>query len=155
MKVVLVAVGRLRPPLRDVCDDYLRRFGKHVTIEEREVREVGATRDPATRRDLEGERLLAAVPAGAAITVLDQEGTGYTSEALARCLDGWRTSARDRALLIGGATGFSSAVRQAATDSWSLGPLTLPHEIARVIVAEQLYRASTILRGEPYHRADR
>ena len=73
-------------------------------------------------------------------------------EQLAAQLDAWRVAARDRVLVIGGAEGVGASVRERATQRWSLGPLTLPHEIARLVVAEQLYRAAMILQGHPYHR---
>jgi 23S rRNA (pseudouridine1915-N3)-methyltransferase len=74
---------------------------------------------------------------------------------VAEQLQEWRVRGRDHALVIGGAVGVAPAVRERASSIWSLGPLTLPHELARVVVAEQLYRATTILRGEPYHKGVR
>jgi len=150
-----VAVGKLRPALREVCDDYLRRLGRFIPIEEREVKEAGRATTGSLQRDAEGKRLLAAVPDRSDVVLLDVAGEPWTSEALAERLETWRRDARDRTLIIGGASGVAPAVRERAGTIWSLGALTLPHELARVVVVEQLYRASTILRGEPYHRGAR
>ena len=152
MKLYLVGVGRLRPAFREACDDYLRRLGRMVNVEEREVREAGQSLSSAERRDEEARRILARIPAGTAITLLDLRGSPWSSEQLASRLDSWRLAARDRALVIGGADGLGEAIVQVADERWSLGPLTLPHELVRVIVTEQLYRAGTILQGHPYHR---
>jgi len=155
MQLMLVAVGKLRPALREVCDDYLRRLGRFIPIEEREVKEAGRATTGSLQRDAEGKRLLAAVPDRSDVVLLDVAGEPWTSEALAERLETWRRDARDRTLIIGGASGVAPAVRERAGTIWSLGALTLPHELARVVVVEQLYRASTILRGEPYHRGAR
>ncbi|MBK7596263.1 MAG: 23S rRNA (pseudouridine(1915)-N(3))-methyltransferase RlmH [Gemmatimonadetes bacterium] len=155
MKWTLVAVGKLRPALREVCDDYLRRLGRHLPVEEREVREAGRAGSPTRQREEEGKRLLEALPSSTDVVLLDVGGSEWSSESLASQLEGWRLAARDRAFVIGGAEGVSDAVRTRASARWSLGPLTLPHELARVVVVEQLYRAGTILRGEPYHRGER
>ena len=155
MRLLLVAVGKLRPSLREVGDDCLRRLGRHLAVEEREVREAGRAGSALRQREEEGRRLLEAIPATAEVVLLDIGGEGWTSEGLAERLEGWRLAARDVVFLLGGAEGVSSAVRSRATSRWSLGAMTLPHELARVIVVEQLYRAGTILRGEPYHRGER
>ena len=152
MRLFLVGVGRLRPALREVTDDYLRRLNRVVAIEEREAREAGQASTAALRQQQEDERILRLIPDGAAITLLDVTGTQWSSEQLAAQLDAWRVAARDRVLVIGGAEGVGASVRERATQRWSLGPLTLPHEIARLVVAEQLYRAAMILQGHPYHR---
>ena len=152
MELLLLVVGKLRPTFRAAADDYLRRLGRHHKVREVEVRE--ASRAPtvdAQRRD-EGERLRAKLPAGGRLVALAREGTGWSSEELARRLGSWMREARPVALAIGGSHGLDPALVASAADRWSLGPLTLPHELARVVVAEQLYRASTILRGEPYHK---
>lgn len=155
MRWTLIAVGKLRPALREVCDDYLRRLGRHLPVEEREVREAARAGSAVRQRDEEGKRLLEVLPTTAEVVLLDVGGTEWSSEALAVQLQGWRLAARDRAFIIGGAEGVSDAVRARAAARWSLGPLTLPHELARVLVVEQLYRAGSILRGEPYHRGER
>ena len=152
MRLFLVGVGRLRPALREVTDDYLRRLNRVVAIEEREAREAGQASTAALRQQQEDERILRLIPDGAAITLLDVTGTQWSSEQVAAQLDAWRVAARDRVLVIGGAEGVGASVRERATQRWSLGPLTLPHEFARLVVAEQLYRAAMILQGHPYHR---
>lgn len=155
MQVTLLAVGKLRPAYREACDDYVRRLGRHQAIEEREVREAGRAGSVERQRAEEAERLLRHVAPATHVVLLDLDGRRWTSEQLAERLDGWRTAARDVALIIGGAVGVDQMVHARANETWSLGPLTLPHELARVVVAEQLYRAMTILRGEPYHKGDR
>jgi 23S rRNA (pseudouridine1915-N3)-methyltransferase len=155
MQLLLLTVGRLRPALREVCDDYVRRLHHFVTVTEVEVREAGRGTTPAAQQATEGERLLARLTPRHDVVLLDTHGTPWSSERLATALQQWRIDARDRALVIGGAAGVSAAVRTRADDAWSLGPMTLPHELARVIVVEQLYRASTILLGHPYHRGAR
>jgi len=152
MQLQLVAVGKLRPALRSTCDDYLRRFGRFVPITEREVREAGRAATVASQRTEEGRRIIDALDDSARVVILDQGGEPWSSEMLAERLDGWRADGRNTSLIIGGAVGLGSAVITRADLSWSLGPLTLPHELARVVVAEQLYRSATILRGEPYHK---
>jgi 23S rRNA (pseudouridine1915-N3)-methyltransferase len=92
------------------------------------------------------------VPAGATLILLDREGSAWSSEELARRLAGWRVAAAPLVLAIGGTPGVEPAFAAGAAHRWSLGPLTLPHELARVVVLEQWYRAWTIIRGEPYHR---
>lgn len=152
MRLFVVGVGKLRPALREVADDYLRRLGRVLTVEEHEAREAGQAATVELRQQQEDERILRLIPAATAVTLLDVGGQQWSSEQLATRFDGWRVAARDRALVIGGAAGVGSAVRQRADECWSLGPLTLPHELARVIVVEQLYRAAMILQGHPYHR---
>jgi 23S rRNA (pseudouridine1915-N3)-methyltransferase len=144
MRLSIVAVGRLRTAWRAAADDYIRRLRRHVTLDEVEVREVGL--------DEEATRLEAKVPAGAVVVALDRDGQQFSSEALARQLDAWRLAARPVACIIGGSHGLHPRLLQKASLRWSLGLLTLPHELARVVVLEQLYRAGTILRGEPYHK---
>jgi 23S rRNA (pseudouridine1915-N3)-methyltransferase len=149
--VVIVAVGRLRSYYRDACDDYLRRLRRYARVEEREVRETSGTA-PAVRQRRDDAALLARVPDGAALVALAREGSAWTSRELAERLERWRDTGRPLALVIGGSHGLGPAVLERAAARWSLGPLTLPHELARVVVAEQVYRGFTILAREPYHK---
>ena len=152
MELTLLAVGKLRPEFRTACDDYLRRLGRYVTVRAVEIREAGRIAGPAERLRVEGEGLRKRVPAGALVVALDREGNRWSSEELAARLGGWRLTARPIALLVGGSHGLHPPLLQAAKVRWSLGPLTLPHELARVVAVEQLYRACTIGRGERYHK---
>ena len=152
MEITLLAVGRLWPAYRAACDDYERRIGRHVRFAEVEVREASRAPSVAAQRDEEAERLRARLPAGATLVCLARDGTGWTSEELARRLGRWREEARPLAFAIGGSSGLADSLLQSAAARWSLGPATLPHELARVVVVEQIYRGFTILRGEPYHK---
>lgn len=147
-----MAVGKLRPAFRDAADDYLRRLGRYTRVAEIEVREAGRGMGAEQARRLEGGRLRDRVPEGAELVVLERGGAGWSSEELARRLGRWRDAGRPVAFLLGGSTGLDPGLVAATPTRWSLGALTLPHELARVVVLEQLYRGCTILRGEPYHK---
>lgn len=152
MKLILAVVGRLRPCYRLAADEYLERIRRFWPLEEREVREAGRVGNEIAQRRAEGALLREAVPTGATIVALDLGGTPWSSEGLARRVSHWRDTGRTVGLLIGGAVGLEPALLTDAEERWSLGPLTLPHELARVVVLEQLYRAGTILAGLPYHK---
>lgn len=152
MVTTLIAVGKLRPAFQEACDEYLARLRRYDPMAQHEVREAPASSSPLEQRRTEAKRLLEKVPDRAVVIALDRSGTGWTSEALASHLGRWRESGRPLALLIGGSTGLDPSVLARADHRWSLGPLTLPHQLARVVVLEQWYRAWTILRGEPYHK---
>ena len=154
MRVLVIVVGKPREPgLAAAIEEFETRAARYWPLEVHEVREEpgrGASADLI--RDREGERLVAKVPAGADIVACDAAGTAMTSDAFAHWLQRTRESARSVALLIGGAFGLSEGVRDRAKSRLSLAPWTLPHELARLVLAEQLYRAGTIVRGEPYHK---
>lgn len=103
--------------------------------------------------ETEGKRILAALPAGCVRVALDERGTLFDTMALARRIARWREAGRDVAFILGGADGLAEDVKRSADLLWSLSPLTLPHGLARVVLAEQLYRAVSILQNHPYHRA--
>ena len=151
MQIALVAVGRLRPYYRDACDDYLRRLRRHAKVAEHEVRE-GPDAGSGVQRREEAGRIRGQLPKGGQVVALAIDGEGWSSEAFAERVDRWRTAARPLAFVIGGATGLDDSLLAAADVRWSLGPITLPHELARVVVCEQLYRAFSILGGTPYHK---
>ncbi|MBW2733948.1 MAG: 23S rRNA (pseudouridine(1915)-N(3))-methyltransferase RlmH [Deltaproteobacteria bacterium] len=140
-KTRILAVGKLRDRgLRELCDDYYRRCRGRLLIEEQELRDLSA--------------LARAVPGRAQLVVLDEGGAQLTSRAFSQRLRAWTESAGQKELVfaIGGADGFDAALRQRADTTLSLGMMTLPHQLARVVLAEQLYRAVSILEGSPYHR---
>ncbi len=152
MLIALLAVGRLRPYYRDACNDYALRLRRHVRLTEFEVREAVRAPGAAARRTDEAARLSAKRPEGSTLICLARDGQPWSSTELARQVDRWRLAARPIALVIGGSHGIVPSLLRQADRRWSLGPLTLPHELARVVVMEQLYRAFTILHGEPYHK---
>ena len=151
MEITILAVGKLRSYYRDACAEYAKRLARYASVEEHEVREGRGNTAAEVERD-EGERLLDRLPKRSVLVALAREGSSWTSTDLAGRIERWSVAARPLAFAIGGSTGLGKDFLQAAQYQWSLGPLTLPHELARVVVYEQLYRACTILRGEPYHK---
>lgn len=138
MRYHVVAVGRIRDAgLRAACDDYLDRLKRYTRVEEREAKDEA--------------RILEAVPEGSRLVALSERGEQWTSGQLADWTARWERDGRDVTFAIGGADGLSEPVIGRAERVWSLSRLTFPHEVARLLVYEQLYRAYTIRRGEPYH----
>jgi 23S rRNA (pseudouridine1915-N3)-methyltransferase len=152
VEITVAAVGKLRPYYRQAADDYMRRLKRYASIREFEVREAGRASSAAVQRAEEAARLETRIADGTTVVALAREGTGWSSRELARQLDRWLLTARPIALAIGGSEGLDPSLIGRASARWSLGPLTFPHQLARVVVLEQLYRAFTILRGEPYHK---
>jgi 23S rRNA (pseudouridine1915-N3)-methyltransferase len=153
MMLHLVAVGRVSDPaLRAACAEYLARIRKVWSLEVHEVRSPAGKFPPAERMRREGDRLLETIPARALGVALTRTGRSESSEGLAQRLAGWQATGREIAFVIGGADGLDGRVHQRCGESLSLSPLTLPHELARVVLLEQLYRAGTIWRGTPYHK---
>lgn len=152
MRVIVAAVGRARSgPAQTLFDDYAARLPWPVEL--KEVREDG--RPPAPRRlAREGAQLLKAVPKGAVVIALDRRGRTLSSEAFAAEIGRWRDDgAKVLAFLIGGPEGLDPALCAGADLALSFGPMTWPHLLARAMLAEQLYRAASLLAGHPYHRA--
>jgi 23S rRNA (pseudouridine1915-N3)-methyltransferase len=157
VKVVLAAVGRPRPPLAAAVAEYEARAARYWPLEAHEVREEparGATSMAALERvrAAEGERLLARAPSGSLVVACDERGEGWSSVRFAGWLQQQREAARDVVFVVGGAYGLAPAVHERASVRLAMAPWTLPHEMARLVLAEQLYRAGTIVRGEPYHK---
>ena len=155
MKAVVGAVGRVRGELADAVREYETRAGRYWKLEVVEVAAGGPRRDadPEVVRRAEGERLLARIPDGLEVVALTREGNGMDSRELSRYLE--RHAVRSSpgvAFVIGGAWGLADDVMARARRRLSLSRMTLPHEMARLVLAEQLYRAGTIQRGEPYHK---
>jgi len=155
MIVHLAAVGRVRQAgVRQACDEYAGRLRRYLRLEIHEVPERSARgRPPDQVRRLESESLRRAVPDRARVFVLSRTGVACDSIALAGMVAGWQRDARDVALVVGGAFGVDLAALAPCEARLSLSALTLPHELARLVLLEQLYRAGTILRGEPYHKS--
>lgn len=156
MKARLIAVGERAPDwVAAGYADYVKRLSHWLPLELVEVAPGlrGKGRDPQRAMADEGQRVLAAVPKGGWIVALDGRGRAWSSEQLAGRLAHWRQQGRDLAFLIGGPEGHAPEVLAAADERWSLGPLTLPHMLVRLVLAEQLYRAASILANHPYHRA--
>src|SRR5690348_4027260 len=152
MKARIVAVGERMPAwVAEGFAEYRKRLSRELPLELLEVKARGKERDPAHAKDAEGDALLSAAR-DMHVVALDGRGENWGSEELARQLSNWRMAGRDVAFLIGGADGHSASVLKRADQRWSLGELTLPHMLVRLIVAEQLYRAATIIAGHPYHR---
>lgn len=148
----LLAVGRLRAgPERELFDRYAARLRPHLEVTE--VTEGAGAASEAKRR--EGAALLAALPADALAVALDLGGPAPGSDGLARLLERWLGLSRPLCFLVGGAEGLDPAVLARADHTLSLGPMTWPHMLVRVMLAEQFYRAQSILLGHPYHRAGR
>ena len=155
MRIHLIAIGRRASGWeRDGYLEYARRMPSELSIDLREIPPSKHTGRNSTGRRVEdeGRRLLAAVPDGTRVVALDERGAAWTTAALADRIERWMHDGRDLALLVGGADGLAPACIAAAEHRWSLSPLTLPHGLVRVVVAEQIYRAWTILRRHPYHR---
>src|SRR6185503_19953250 len=154
MRVVVAAVGRPRDAaLAAAIREYEGRATRYWPLEVHEVREEPARHStPDIVRQREAERLTAKLPAGAQLVVCDLGGSTMTSEEFAQWLQRRREQATNVAFAIGGAFGLGEEVRARAAMRLALAPWTLPHELARLVLAEQLYRAGTILRGEPYHK---
>lgn len=152
MRLTIAAVGRAgRGPERDLYDHYARRIRWPLAL--REVEEKRKLPSPELIRR-EGDLLVAAVPAGAVLVALDRRGRQMDSEAFASQLGRWRDqSVADVAFLIGGADGHAETVLEKASLVLSFGAMTWPHQLARTMLAEQIYRSQQVLAGHPYHRA--
>lgn len=156
MKARLIAIGERAPSwVAEGFAEYQKRLSHWLPLELIEIAPGlrGKGRDAARATADEGGRVLAALPKQAHVVTLDGRGKPLTSEQLAIRMEAWRQQGRDLAFLIGGPEGHAPDVMAAAQESWSLGPLTLPHMLVRLLVAEQLYRAASLLANHPYHRA--
>lgn len=156
MKYTVVAVGKLKERFwKDACAEYVKRLGAYGKVDVREVADI----DPAKAggveqsRNKEGEAILAAVPDRSRMILLAIDGKQRSSEDFSAHLDELMLRGNsDLTFVIGGSDGVSAEVRARADETFSFGPITLPHNLARVVLLEQLYRACKISHGEPYHK---
>ncbi|MBA3247829.1 MAG: 23S rRNA (pseudouridine(1915)-N(3))-methyltransferase RlmH [Pyrinomonadaceae bacterium] len=154
MRLRLIWVGKTRnEQLRALVDEYLQRLGRFVRYEVTELRESEAGNERAVLEE-EGARIIGALRADALTALLDVEGRRqWSSPELAAQIEDWQArGVREVAFVIGGHLGVAQAVKERANVRWSLSQLTLTHEMSRVVLAEQLYRAFTIIRGLPYQK---
>jgi len=155
MRITVHSVaGKMPRWVDDAVREYQKRLPRELKLQWRDV--PLATRsssiDAQTLREREGEALLRGVKSDDHCVALDGRGKSWSTEELALQLEAWMMQGQALSLLIGGPDGLSPACIAAAEQRWSLGPLTLPHPLVRVLLAEQLYRAWTITVGHPYHR---
>lgn len=156
MKLTVIAVGHRMPDWVDTAfADYAKRMPREMPLQLRALKPAprpASGGESGRWLEIEAGRIEEALPRDSIRIVLDERGRELTTRELARQLGQWRGEGRDLAFVIGGADGLSPRIKQGAGLLWSLSPLTLPHGLVRVILAEQLYRAFSLLSGHPYHR---
>ncbi len=155
MHIHLIAVGTRQPAWIDQgYDEYAARMPRECTLRLRQIPTAKRRKSVVVQQqiELEGQRILAAIRPNSLVVVLDTQGIQWSTEQLADQLGNWLQSGRELTFVIGGPDGLSARCIHRADYLWSLSPLTFPHALVRVIVAEQLYRAWCILRHHPYHR---
>jgi len=155
MQISLIAVGTRMPTwVTQGYEEYARRLPAECSLQLVEVpagkRGKGADITRITQK--EGQQTLAAVPTGTRVVAMDVKGHPWSTEELAKELDSWRHDGRDVALLVGGPEGLAPECLKSADQRWSLSNMTLPHPLVRIVIAEQLYRAWSLLNNHPYHR---
>ncbi|HCW90310.1 MAG TPA: 23S rRNA (pseudouridine(1915)-N(3))-methyltransferase RlmH [Marinobacter sp.] len=156
MRLRLICVGQKMPGwVSEGYQEYSRRMPPEMPLELGEVPLAHRGKNPDIPRLMqkEGEALLAAVGARDRVVALDVQGQAWSTEKLASQLENWQLDGRDVSFLVGGPDGLPSECLERADQRWSLSPLTLPHPLVRILVSEQLYRAWSVTRNHPYHRA--
>lgn len=146
LKITVIAVGKLKERFwRDACAEYSKRLGGYCNLTVREI--------PDSNREQESTLVLEALPENATIVVLDIQGKETSSEALASLIERYTVEGISHLVfVIGGSDGLTNAVKERAAFRMSFGPITLPHNLARVVLLEQVYRAFKIIKREPYHK---
>lgn len=155
MHIRILAIGTKMPAwVEEGYHEYAKRFPPSCTLELVELSAEKRTKNADITRltQREGEKLLTAIKPGNRVIALDVLGKSWTTEQLSQNLSAWHHEGRNIDLLIGGPDGLAPECLQKAEVKWSLSPLTLPHPLVRIVLAEQLYRALTIMQGHPYHR---
>jgi 23S rRNA (pseudouridine1915-N3)-methyltransferase len=154
MKILILAVGDKLPAWAETAvADYVKRMPREARVEVVPIKPEKRAGQSAERiKALEAARILEKLPAGCALIAMDEHGRELTTRELSFTLDGWLLGGRDVALVMGGADGLAAEILQRADATLSLSRLTLPHALARVLLAEQLYRAWSLLANHPYHR---
>lgn len=157
MQISLIAVGRRMPQwVDDAYTEYARRMPRHCSLKLVEINagKRSKSADIARINRQEGERLLEAIPPGSRVVALERTGREKSTEQLADSMEKWLASGQDVVLLVGGPEGLSRDCLDRADECWSLSKMTLAHPLVRVVLAEQLYRAWSIIANLPYHRGE-
>ena len=157
MQIYLIAVGRRMPQwVDDAYNEYARRMPRHCSLKLIEINagKRSKSADVARINREEGERLLEAIPAGSRVIALERTGREKSTEQLATGMEKWLAGGQDVVLLVGGPVGLSRSCLVRADECWSLSKMTLAHPLVRVVLAEQLYRAWSIIANLPYHRGE-
>lgn len=146
LSISIFAVGKLKESFwKDACAEYLKRLGAYAKVSVKEL--------PDSNKEREAQLILQSIPEHTPILLLDIKGKELSSEQLATKIDTYALNGESQlAFIIGGSDGVTAEVKQRATERISFGPITLPHNLARVVLLEQIYRAFKISRGEPYHK---
>jgi len=155
MKVHLIAVGKKIPEwINSGYAEFSKRMPPELQIDLIEITPSVRNKTTPTEKNIkeEGKRIQSAIPANSRLIVLDEKGKNFSSIALSKKMESWLPMGQDIVLVIGGADGIDPKIKQQADEKWSLSSFTLPHALVRVVIAEQLYRAWSILKGHPYHR---
>lgn len=155
MNIHLIAIGEKMPAwVQQGYQEYARRMPRECALKLVEIAPGHRGKNADIERAMRNEcqRMLGVIPKGAHVIALEVRGHSWSTKQLSKQLDSWMADGQDVALLVGGPEGLSAEARAAARQQWSLSPLTLPHPLVRVVLAEQLYRAWSILRNHPYHR---
>lgn len=155
MRLAIIAVGNKMPEWVDASfSEYAKRMPREARVELIEIKpeKRGAAKSVGQILAAERDRLTAAIPDDSLIIALDEHGSECTTAQLARKFSGWLDSGRDVTFIIGGADGLHKDIKDRAAELLALSAMTLPHGLARVLLAEQLYRAMSIIRHHPYHR---
>jgi 23S rRNA (pseudouridine1915-N3)-methyltransferase len=155
VKIHLLAVGTKMPGwVTTAYNEYTKRMPRECSVELKEINPAHRSKNgnSAKYKADEAKSIMAALPKGAYLVALDEHGKPWNTQQLSQNLENWMQQGQDVALIVGGPDGLDRELLQQAQQKWSLSPLTLPHPMVRILLAEQLYRAWTILQGHPYHR---
>ena len=156
MKINLVAVGTKMPAwVTQGFDEYSKRLPRECQLQLVEIpaAKQGKTAQPEQWKKDEASRILMAIPDNHHVVALEVDGKNWSTEQLSEQMQNWLSDGRDVSLMVGGPDGLDTSCLQRASQKWSLSALTLPHPLVRIVLAEQLYRAWTILQNHPYHRS--
>lgn len=153
MRMKFIWIGKLKERFaREGCEHYMKKLGRHFKLEELVLKDAPGKLPPEEKSRREGEAILGKLKPGDVPILLDEHGKEPTSRQLAKMVRDWTEAPNQTPVfIIGGPFGLSDEVKQAARHTMSLSRMTLPHELARLLLLEQLYRAGEILRGSPYH----